>query len=270
MTPTTRSPEFFNRQAAFRARLADVEARTYKRDRDGQFSSTGGGDGGPRGIRDALAAPKTIGELETAAAGEFQRILGHRVGVDLRGLDLEAARAHCEGVARGAEMFPKTDLISVSSYGPGGARSTAGHPDEAKVWGITTSTPGRPGADIAFNTRITADKLRDVTRRAVEAGVVQSDPTDISRTGSHEFGHAAVAMLQPGRAQAAAAEAVRQRGGSDPYGHVRGELSGYAATSRDELIGEAVAQVAGRRSEASPLAQDIVGEIQANWEYWKL
>lgn len=245
-----------------------VEARVFKRDKDGQFSS--GGDGGARGIRDALAAPKTIGELETAAAGEFQRILGQRVGVKLQGLDLEAARAHCEGIARGAEMFPHTDLISVTSYGPGGHRADLGNPNLDTAWGVSESRPGRRGADIALNTRITADKMRDVTRRATEGGLVHGDPHDITRTGSHEFTHAAAASLRRGEAEGMAVQKLRQHGGADPYGHLFGAISRYAGSNPDELLGEAGAQVATRGQHASPLARDIIATMQGHWEEWEL
>lgn len=238
-------------------------------DSKGRFAAHSG-DGGSRGIRDSLAQASTMPELEAAASAELGGILGRRVAVDMRGMDVETARVHLEGVARGAEMFPHTDLISVSTYGPGGVRAHVGHPDEEKAWGITDSVRGRAGADIAFNTRISAAKMRDITQRAHDGGLVHGNPRDITRTGSHEFGHAAAASLYPGVAQSHAVDTLRVHGRNDPYGHLFASLSRYAGTSPDELLGEAVAQVATEGSGASGLAKDIVGGMQKHWDAWKL
>lgn len=241
--------------------------------KDGKFAS---GDGGARGIRDVFAGPNTITSLEAEGQAELSRIVGQHVAVKLTGLDLEAGRAHLEGIARGAEMFPHTDLISVTSFGPRGHLSdipgqTPGAHD--KAWGVTSSTPGRRGADIYLNTRVDAPKMRRVQTKAVAEGLADADSRDITWTGNHEMGHAAHASLQPGKAQDAALHAAVRHGGTDVQGvhdHVKTEISTYAATSPHELIGEAVAQVGSLGSKASPLARDIVGEMQANWDSWEL
>lgn len=248
--------------------------RTFKRDGDGRFAST---DGGDRGIRDSLAGPRTITSLELAAEGELSAILGRPVAVKLGGLEIDAARAHVEGIARSAELYPRTDLISVTSYGPGGQVSdlpgqVPGAHDRA--WGVTSSVPGRPGADIYLNTRIDAPKMRRVTTKAVAEGLTDANDRDITWTGAHEMGHAAAASLQRPKPQREAVRVSLETSGAkepaDYYHAVRTEVSHYAATSHDELIGEATAQVASLGDKASPLSKGIVKGMQDNWDDWKI
>jgi len=266
--------QYPNNQSRFFHLLAAARNRTYKRDADGRFGS---GDGGPRGIRDTFAQAKTITSLELAAEGELGSILGQRVAVKLAGLEMDAARAHVEGIARSAELYPGTDLISVTSYGPRGQVSDIPGQQPGvhdKVWGVTSSVAGRPGADIYLNTRIDAPKMRRVTTKAVAEGVVDGDMSDITWTGSHEMGHAAASMMRRGDPQQGAVRiATETAGGSveHVYNELRTTVSRYALTpGGDELIGEATAQVASLGSAASPISKAVVKGMQDNWDEWSI
>lgn len=177
-------------------------------------------------------------------------ILGHEVRVGLPGLDVETARAHAEGILRGAEAFPEADLRVVKTYGPDSEFGHhAGLPPTA--YAVTVG-----GQDVYFNTSYGhIDDLSGEMAHGDSIGHMAGTHGDLTRVAVHEFGHV-VAGSRPGAPGAAKAIAERHAGSTRKADHVREHLSGYANTNAGELFAEAFMDVVS--SGGSDLSREIV------------
>lgn len=231
------------RSATFFVRLGQFRARTYTRDKDGKFAGHGG-------IRQSLQDAATPQEVAEVLKSEVSAIVGHDVRVGLAGLDVDVARAHAEGILRGAEAFPGADLRVVTTYGPDSPFGHhAGLPSSA--YAVTVG-----GQDIYFNTDYGhIDDLSGELAHGDSVGHMAGTAGDLTRVAVHEFGHV-VAGTFPGAPDTAKAIAERHAGSTRKADYVRRELSGYANTNPGELFAEAFMDVVS--SGGSPMSREIV------------
>lgn len=239
-------PDFFARVAISRERLRN--ARVYKRDKDGRFSSGGGGGG----VRDALANAQTTRDVAAAAADEAMRITGRDIMFSMEGSDVQVAREHCEGVLQGLERYPKVELDRVV---------TASMPDPRleDAWAVTIG-----GSQIRFNRRYASDPelyRRSLAEAHASGHMVPDDPRGVA---IHEFGHALFHPGAGGHAGGVLAERAAAKAGESTSALVARHISRYAASDGFELGAEAFADVMLNGRDASALSHEIVDiEVRA-------
>ncbi len=228
------------------ARGVLIEARTYKRDKDGRFGSGGGGS-----VRQSLSDAGTATEVAAAASAEAKRITGRDVDFRMEGSDVQIAREHCEGVLQGLERYPDVALDRVQT-----ASMPFGYQD---AWAVTVG-----GSTITFNRAYAADPAgyrQSLAKSHTEGHLLPDGPTGVAL---HEFGHALFHPGAGGFAGGVVAEGAAKAAGETPSAHIRREVSGYATSSGYELGAEAFADVMLHGSGASPLSHRIVDiEVQA-------
>lgn len=226
----------------------DVVMRTYTRDKDGKFASTGG-------VRDSLANAKTTQEIGAAASAEAKRITGRDIPFDFTGADLHVAREHAEGILRGLERFPNASLAGVYTYGPGAARSGMGseiarlHPDAGAVTqahGVMEGGRFVVRSNVYFNTRQASQADRD--QAFTEGYLVGRTPT---HTALHEFGHVVTNQVGVKRAAYDSAVELADQAGASPRAFITKEVSSYAASDMGEFAAEAFADVMANGADAS-------------------
>lgn len=213
-------------------------ARTYKRDKDGKFASGG--------VRDALAKAGTAEEVGAAASAEAKRITGRVIPFDMAGSDPQIAREHAEGILRGLEKYPDTDLYSVKQGGDALIEATGAHAVYERHQ-ITFTNAAQAGGPDAYRQSIA--EMHD-SGHGVPAG-----PMGVAL---HEFGHAMMARGAGGFAGQVLAEQAAAEKGRSVSEHVRQEISSYAASSGYELGAEAFADVMLNGRKASRLSKQIV------------
>lgn len=176
--------------------------------------------------------------------------MGRDVTVVLAGLDVEVARAHAEGVLRGAEEFPGAGLEVVGTYGADSVyRDNIGLPPTA--YGVTVD-----GTDIMFNTAYGhIDDFSGEMAFGDEARRHSGPAGDLTRIGIHEYGHV-VARSSPGAEASAKAIAERYAGTPTKFSYVKEHLSGYATTNEKELFAEAFVDVVS--TGGSAMSREIV------------
>lgn len=231
-----------------RARTLAVLDRTYKRDKDGQFSSTGGGGG----VRDSLAEAKNAAQVGTVLASELSAVMGRNVHVDLKGMNVDVAREHAEGVLRVAERFPSNELGEVTTFGARGVLAPEAMGPSRSAHAVTTPGPDGSGSDrIAFNVGITPATYR---RRLERGDSVPRDPTGVA---IHEMGHVVSihnrSITRAGQLASRSANAA----GEKFFDHIGSQVSKYGAASEYELTAEGFAATVLHGTAASKLSQDI-------------
>lgn len=240
---------FEQARAASRARIQSAQAqltllaRTYKRDKDGQFASTGG-------VRESLANAEDVEAIGTAAAAEAKRITGRDISFDFAGSDPQIAREHAEGVLQGLERYPGTRLDRVGAYGPGSRSTVAGNED---AYAVTIG-----GGSIYFNNRHAANPAQyraDLSGEPPLRSQIARDPRGVAL---HEFGHVVADGGAAGHAGAIVAERAAAAAGDTVKLHVAANISSYATASAAELGAEAFADVMLNGGNASRLSREIV------------
>lgn len=253
------APSFFQKVATARQRL-EILDREYKRDKDGQFAS--GGDGGSRGIRQGLTDAGTTDEIGVVLGHELERITGHQLPgfINLDGLEPDLARAHAEGILRTAEMLPGVRIGEIRTFGP---HAPDGPDMPADVVAKAEERGGGYGG-IYLNTRWSAAEVRANMAQDDELGHAAGEKGDLTRIGSHEVGH--VAHYPGGEATAAKVrdqiDAAAGAAGLSTHDYVTREVSQYANTNTNELMGEAVADVASRGDRASATSKTVVATLK--------
>lgn len=282
-----------------RARDLLIEARTYKRDRDGKFSATGGG-----GVREAIANAQSIDEVNAAVADEIRRVSGNETHVDFAGADLDVAKEYGEGVVRGLEHSPSTRVTDITTYGPGGGRPARDHEGETEYANARSADDDGGGVttEIGFNVRYAGDPARlraSLTEDAVvteglrgmrERGSASSDAGPMG-VAIHEFGHVASSQV-PWTHEKVTRDAhgevmqrykvdiefeaqhhvmdISERETGSRYGNgintgpsaiIGREISMYAASERGETTAEAFADVVLHGDAASQLSHDIYAMV---------
>jgi hypothetical protein len=185
-------------------------------------SSHGKGGGGAGGIRDALAGAQSTDELNAAAAAEFKRITGRDIAVDMTGSDLQLAKEHMEGLARGMEAIPNSSLRTVRM---------GDVPNEA--YAMTSMT----GSEITFShdaQKYGADSYRQDLKFDGQSGdKVTGSPAGVA---AHEYGHSV-----------ANTHNLNDLGHAVQYPdlaeRVSKEISHYAATNSHEMVAEGFADI---------------------------
>lgn len=277
---------FGARIAQSRQRMAVLD-RSYRRDKDGKFASGGGG------VRESLAAATTIGELNTAIAGEAKRITGRDTRVNLKGADLQVGKELGEGVLRGMEHTPSTHLDSVTTYGPGGARKARADEGSGEYANARNRADADTTKEIGFSTEWVGnsakfreslaedDKVTDGVRGSVSSG---AGPMGVA---IHEFGHVASSQVPHTYEVVTRGKGgvevdrykvgvefeahhhvmdISERETGSPYGNgidtgpraiIGREISSYASWERGEATAEAFADVVLHGDSASQLSHDI-------------
>jgi hypothetical protein len=256
-----------------------TENRTYKRDRDGRFSSGGGGGG----VRQALADAKDIDRLNAAAKAETRRITGRRYGIDIdmTGSDLQTAKEHAEGILRGLEKYPRANLAQVDVRQL--ADNVYAHANGNHIVFNSTfaSSAGRKRYEdsLAESVKGWDEGLQTygISDRKIAGFHTRNSGTPIA-VGLHEFGHVVDIATTYRRSDSAVHEITRkltereQRkqtlpgtpiNGSDDF--VQRTVSTYARTNQTELIAEAFTDVMVNGSGASGLSKGIVGALDAEY-----
>lgn len=252
------APTFALRLAQSRRRVGDaVLSRVYRRDERGRFGSGSGG------VRQSLQDAPTTEAVAGVLKSEVSAILGHDVRVGLAGLDVEVARAHAEGILRGAEAYPEARLRSVNTYGPD---SPLGHYGglQTDAYAVTAR-----GEDIWFNTD--HGDMESTYGIGFRESIGYSDaghhlagaPGDLTRIATHEFGHVVDATTD-GRMSQAAVRIAKSLAGRhvDAKAFTRVSVSRYAGTNSHELAAEAFMDVVSRGRDASLLSQQIFSEAR--------
>ncbi len=255
------TPTFALRVAQSRQRVEDVLARTYKRGKDGRFSS-GGGSGGA--VRDALSGHDTAEAVGAAAASEAKRITGRDIQFSLAGSDPALAAEHAEGILQGLERYPKAQLTRVYTYGTPGSAV----PKERGLgeYGATYEHGGR--TEVGFNLAEMRDpaKYRGLLQMGAATGeAVPRTPTGVAL---HEFGHVVSTGVNSEHSGAAIAARAAKAAGEPASDHVSRAISRYASASAGELSGEAFADVMVNGSKSSPLSRKIVDDMDAAYDHW--
>jgi hypothetical protein len=237
---------FGTRVAQARARLVQLSnARTYHRDKNGKFTSGGGGSGG---VRKALKDAKTLDDIASATSRELSSVQGHPVAVNFTGLHPQVAREYGEGLIQAAGHFPGSRLGAVGTYGPGGSdpgfRSERSTPNGRVILATTDHGPVDGNHDrIMFNAANGSQegRLRDALKESAAAHDTVGG--SIPYVAIHEFAHVAAGA---GNAEWQvhghyAQQAERHHQPMSEY--VASHLSKYAATNHMELSAEAVSDV---------------------------
>lgn len=170
---------FGTRIAQSRQRMTVLD-RTYKRDKDGQFASGGGG-----GVRDSLANAGTVGEVASAAAAEAKRITGRDIPFDYQDIEPQLAREYSEGVLRGLERFPGAPLGAVRA-----AEFPAERGEDQFTWAHTVPPAGTASGqyEIEFNRNgEVAQRANEILNLKQARG--QFAYGDVQGLALHEFGH---------------------------------------------------------------------------------
>jgi hypothetical protein len=236
------------------AALVDVFARTYKRDKDGRFGSGG------EGVRESLAGAKNTTEVATVLADELTATMGRPVAVDLKGMNVDVAREHAEGILRVADQFPGNELGTISTFGRRGAVPAEEMGPSSGAHAVTRPGPDGSRTDaIYFN----VDIQPAVYRRKLAKG--SSAPTGPMGVAVHEMGHVVTihngSITQANRIAERSADAA----GEDFFDHIGGQISKYAASSEYEMTAEGFTKAFMHGSEASQVSRDIYDAVvQAN------
>ena len=222
--------------------------RTYKRDKDGKFSSGSGG------VREELSGATTAQEVSAAAAAEAKRITGRDIEFDFAGSDPGIAKEHAEGILRGLERYPKTklDRVAMSDLPEG-------------TFGRTLTINGERSV-IVFGTdaqRYGAAGYRGDLKNAEQSGeIVARSPMGVAL---HEFGHAAANQygLNGWANNRANQYAEIEMGSTDTSGSIRKAISHRATENNSELSAEAFADVMTNGEKASGMSKLIVDTFDA-------
>ena len=227
---------------------------------------------GGAGVRSSLAQARTVDEVNAAAGAEAKRITGRTTTFDMAGSDVEVAKEHAEGVLLGMERYPNVRVGQVVTYGPGGARPDvfAQHPKIDSVYAATHIAPTQPGGvifveTIGFNARYAGDspRYRAGLDHDVTAGyAVKGGPKS---TGAHEYGHLAANQTASTNPAMRVVSDRARTAGVAPSMLIREQVSGYAATSKHELMAEAFADVVLHGPGASDASHAVVAEMDAGY-----
>ncbi len=229
--------------------------------------------------RPEFEAATTTRELEAATKAELQRVTGQKVKVSWRGMHLEVAKHHAEGILRGAEAFPDVRI--------GGIDTFKGKSGDMRV-AHTFIVPGSAnGADMYFNSNdlegnpYTLASFTEVHNRMHRAGHLSGPLGDLTHAGSHEFGHVVAASARWDRPRGLAGLMSSDSGGSwvgtiarksvDRAGVDVGRAIGlYATGDNNELWGELFADYIARGAEAHPVSRHAVAAVKRGWQELKL
>lgn len=213
----------------------------------------------PALVRRSLAAERTVEGVSRAAAQEARAIAGRDISIALEG-DVQIAREHAEGVLRGLERYPDSNLATVymsdMPIGYGASFSRTFDPNTG-VQGTIDS--------VTFSRRWAADPTgyrHALARSAVDRGSVYRTPMDVA---THEFGHILDAEdAVHDRVKDALRTAARRKGvRADRL--VRTQVSKYATKEIDELIAEAFTDVMVNGPAASQLSREIFDLLEAEY-----
>ncbi len=246
----------------------DVSKKTRAADADATSEMTAKAAKTPKlEIRPALrgGTPAKAGEK---FAAEWKRITGRDITVDPppKGASGATLREHYEGLLRAAERFPEVELERVGWWdNPAGEYAQAiARKGDGRSLEFGTSWLGTTA-----RTQYLRSLLRDVQTRWSPRGF--DSPGGVAM---HEFGHMlhlhsrvdAKAVTTKVRAalrrHAKAGGYVDEKGKVVPSLAARQEVSGTAATSIDELVGDALADVLLNGPRASALSREVVDILE--------
>lgn len=214
----------------------------------------------PQQVRDRLAGASTTDAVNSVFTAEAHRITGRRITADLQG-SVDTAREHAEGVLRGLERFPDTQLTRIStadlSSPTAYARAAQGEITFAQSW---SAEAGRTG--------YLESAAR--TERPGKAGTTwhpkgTGNPVAVA---IHEFGHV-LDIDTLGRAAQRDVSRILLRRAADADLSVdeliQREVSQYASRNERELVAEAFADVLVNGEAASQLSREIVDAVNAEY-----
>lgn len=231
-------------------------------------SDVPGQPGGPPLPRASLAYAQTTELVAAQTSQELEHIMGRPVPVDFAGMSPAMARETGEGLLMAAERYPHNDLKSVSTYGPGGTRSSDPRDPTFEAAAFTSIPPrGRHGDEMAFNVLGGEDYARESYRESALFG--QNTVPSPTGTAVHEMGHVVSlhGTVQYTAPQQAIDDAIIWGGAKssqDVATHIAKHVSIYAASGPEELLAEAFADVLVNGSSASPLSQVMHAAIEAD------
>lgn len=185
-----------------------------------------------RPIRQSVASARSARELARATQSELYALTGRETKIDLRGMDLEVAKHHMEGVLRGAEAFPWAHLPEIRTFSA-----------DPRHFAETYFEAGDPSATyMSFNKESTFDNFQAQTVQMFARSYSSSGRPDLTHYGSHEFGHVAAATVDHDEYVRILKRAYGKyiRGARD---RIMDELGVYATRDIEELIGESAAHV---------------------------
>lgn len=222
----------------------------------GHSSQKSHGRSGSGGVRDSLAAAKTADEVAGVLAGELESAMGRPVSVNLKGMNVDVAREHAEGVLQVAERFPRNELGEVTTFGRRGALSKESMGPSGTAHAVTSDGPNGSNSDrIAFNVDIGPAAYR---AKLAKGKSVPDSPMGVA---VHEMGHVVTVHNRSiGRANAIAS-ASASAAGEGFFDHLSKNISPYAATSEYEMTAEGFTAGMLHGSAASKLSQDIFDAV---------
>jgi hypothetical protein len=221
-----------------------------------------GGTAAVRIVRPAIAAPRSVKDLQVAFRAEVQRVTGRDVLIQLPDdVSLATMKQYAEGVLTGMERFPDTKIRQIAWW-----YREHGHYAEA-------------GADeILFNRWWSTTARRPALLKAVRGDVAGWETPGLrgwmprgsgspDAIGLHEFGHTVHLGLGADAAKVSsrALTAVQRRAALDgvtPDELISREMGAYASSDEFELVAGAFTDAVINGQLASPLSREIYALLE--------